>query len=128
MAKSLFRFNRRCSGLLLHPTSLPGGDLGAEAYAFADYLAKSGQRWWQMLPVTPPGPPPGNSPYRGDSAFAGSPWVIHVGASLSSRASVKQARRFREKRLRAAFEAFKDYAALKLFARANQQWLDDYAL
>ncbi|CAA9377739.1 MAG: GH77, partial [uncultured Phycisphaerae bacterium] len=60
-----FTFDRRSSGLILHPTSLPGpfgsGDLGREAYAFADFLAAAGQRWWQMLPVGPPGE--GNSPY-----------------------------------------------------------------
>jgi 4-alpha-glucanotransferase len=44
----------RASGILLHPTSLPGpfgiGDLGDEAYTFADFLAASGQRLWQLLP------------------------------------------------------------------------------
>src|SRR5215210_7348231 len=116
MAKSSFRFDRRSSGLLLHPTSLPGGDLGAEAYVFADYLAESGQRWWQMLPVTPPGPPPGNSPYSGDSAFAGSPWLIDVDATPPSNSTVMQSRKYREKRLREAFRTFDDSEALKDFA------------
>lgn len=64
----------RRSGLLLHPTSLPGGPigtLGAEARAFVDFLHASGQRAWQMLPVGP-----GRSPYMGLSAFAGNPLLI----------------------------------------------------
>ena len=68
----------RSSGVLLHPTSLPGphgsGDLGAEARAFVDFLAAAGQRWWQMLPVGPAGY--GESPYAAQSAFAGSPWLV----------------------------------------------------
>ena len=47
----------RASGLLLHPTSLPGpygiGDLGSEAYKFADFLAEAGQHLWQLLPLAP---------------------------------------------------------------------------
>jgi len=46
--------NQRTSGILLHPTSLsnryPIGDLGPAATAFADFMVRSGQRWWQMLP------------------------------------------------------------------------------
>ena len=42
------------SGVQLHPTSLPGGRLGPEAYAFVDWLADAGQTWWQMLPLGPP--------------------------------------------------------------------------
>jgi 4-alpha-glucanotransferase len=68
---------RRASGLLLHPTSLPGdhgsGDLGPAAHAFVDFLSQAGQAWWQMLPVGPPGAAPGFSPYSSTSAFAGSP-------------------------------------------------------
>jgi len=58
----------RSSGVLLHPTSLPGGRLGDEAYRFVDWLAAAGQSWWQILPLAPPGP--GASPYVGESAFA----------------------------------------------------------
>ena len=65
----------RASGVLLHPTSLPGrhgiGDLGAEAHAFVDFLAATGQRWWQILPLGPTGY--GNSPYQSTSSFAGNP-------------------------------------------------------
>src|SRR3954466_3516130 len=44
----------RTSGVLLHPTSLPSGRLGPEAYAWVDWLAEAGQSWWQMLPLGPP--------------------------------------------------------------------------
>src|SRR5437588_4319976 len=68
----------RASGILLHPTSLPGrygiGDLGPEAHAFVDFLAETGQRWWQILPLGPTGY--GNSPYQSHSSFAGNPFLI----------------------------------------------------
>ena len=68
----------RSSGILLHPTSLPGpfgiGDLGPEAYRFADFLAAAGQSLWQMLPLGPTGY--GDSPYAGYSAFAGNTLLI----------------------------------------------------
>ena len=57
---------KRASGILLHPTSLPGdygiGDLGSAAYRFVDFLTASGQTLWQILPLGPPGY--GNSPYQ----------------------------------------------------------------
>jgi 4-alpha-glucanotransferase len=58
----------RSSGVLLHPTSLPGGRLGDEAYRFVDWLAAAGQSWWQVLPLGPPDEH--GSPYRARSAFA----------------------------------------------------------
>lgn len=68
----------RGSGVLLHPTSLPGawgiGDLGPAAYQFVDFLKAAGQSWWQMLPLGPTGY--GNSPYMCFSAFAGNPLLI----------------------------------------------------
>src|SRR5437016_799784 len=68
----------RCAGVLLHPTSLPGpygiGDLGSEAFQFADFLAQSGQHLWQLLPLAPTGY--GDSPYQCFSAFAGNPLLI----------------------------------------------------
>ena len=68
----------RASGILLHPTSLPGrygiGDLGPEAHAFVDFLAETGQTWWQILPLGPIGY--GNSPYQSPSSFAGNPLLI----------------------------------------------------
>jgi 4-alpha-glucanotransferase len=45
---------RRSSGIVLHPTSLPGGRLGPEAYRFVDWLDAAGQSWWQVLPLGPP--------------------------------------------------------------------------
>src|SRR6266496_3274237 len=60
---------RRSSGLLLHPTSLPGGRFGEQAYRFVDWLAQAGQSWWQVLPLGPPDEY--GSPYRSPSAFAG---------------------------------------------------------
>ena len=60
----------RSSGVQLHPTSLPGGRLGAEAFAFVDWLAAAGQSWWQMLPLGPPDR--FGSPYKSRSAFAAS--------------------------------------------------------
>jgi len=68
----------RSSGILLHPTSLPGrfgiGDLGAEAHAFLEYLAGAGQSIWQVLPLGPTGY--GDSPYQLFSAFAGNPLLV----------------------------------------------------
>src|SRR5438093_11174850 len=68
----------RASGILLHPTSLPGrfgiGDRGDEAYRFADFLVASGQSLWQVLPLGPTGY--GDSPYACYSAFAGNALLI----------------------------------------------------
>jgi 4-alpha-glucanotransferase len=68
----------RAGGILLHPTSLPGpygiGDLGPQAYHFVDWLASTGCRLWQVLPLGPTGY--GDSPYQCFSAFAGNPYLI----------------------------------------------------
>ena len=68
----------RASGVLLHPTSLPGlyglGDLGPAAFEFIDLLASGRQRIWQVLPLGPTGY--GDSPYQCFSAFAGNPLLI----------------------------------------------------
>src|SRR5438046_8421088 len=68
----------RASGILLHPTSLPGshgiGDLGEGAYRFADFLVAAGQSLWQVLPLGPTGY--GDSPYACYSAFAGNTLLI----------------------------------------------------
>ena len=64
----------RSSGIFLHPTSLPGGRLGAEAYRFVDWLEAAGQSWWQVLPLGPPDEV--GSPYRSASAFAASPLLL----------------------------------------------------
>jgi 4-alpha-glucanotransferase len=59
----------RSTGVLLHPTSLPDGRLGAHARGFVDWLAAAGQSWWQVLPLGPPDE--FDSPYKAASAFAG---------------------------------------------------------
>jgi 4-alpha-glucanotransferase len=64
----------RSSGVQLHPTSLPGGRLGREAYEFADWLAEAGQSWWQVLPLGPPDRY--RSPYKSLSAFAAWPGLL----------------------------------------------------
>src|SRR2546425_6393090 len=70
----------RASGILLHPTSLPGrfgiGELGPEALRFVDFLAAAGQRLWQVLPLGPTGY--GDSPYQCFSAFAGNPLLVSL--------------------------------------------------
>ena len=68
----------RASGIILHPTSLPGpdgiGDLGPEAYRWVNFLADSGCHLWEVLPLGPTGY--GDSPYQCFSAFAGNPYLI----------------------------------------------------
>ncbi len=68
----------RASGILLHPTSLPGpygiGDIGPQAHRWLDFLAESGCSLWQVLPLGPTGY--GDSPYQCFSAFAGNPNII----------------------------------------------------
>ena len=70
--------SERASGILLHPTSLPGpfgiGDLGPEAYRWIDFLVATGTKFWQFLPLGPTGY--GDSPYQCFSAFAGNPYLI----------------------------------------------------
>ena len=72
---------QRASGILLHPTCLPSqygiGDLGESAYEFVDFLARSGQKLWQVLPLGPTGYE--HSPYTMNfSAFAGNPLLISL--------------------------------------------------
>lgn len=70
----------RSSGILLHPTSLPGpygiGELGTQARAFLDWLSAAGQHFWQVMPLGPTGY--GDSPYQAFSAFAGNPYLISL--------------------------------------------------
>jgi 4-alpha-glucanotransferase len=145
-------FSERCSGILLHPTSLPGphgvGDLGPQAHRFVDFLARAGQRYWQMLPVGPIGA--GASPYDSPSAFAGSPLLLSLevladrgllertelldpGLFQSSRkARYAAAARYRERRLRRAFARFESRESerheLSQFAEQQRDWLPDYCL
>ncbi|MGW8250950.1 MAG: 4-alpha-glucanotransferase, partial [Anaerolineales bacterium] len=68
----------RSSGVLLHPTSLPGsfgiGDIGPQAHRWIDFLSRTGCGLWQVLPLGPTGY--GDSPYQSFSAFAGNPYLI----------------------------------------------------
>ncbi len=76
---------RRSSGVLLHPTSLPGiwgiGDLGPAAHRFVDWLADAGQSVWQVLPLGPTGF--GDSPYGATSSFAGNPLLVSPDALIA---------------------------------------------
>jgi 4-alpha-glucanotransferase len=69
---------KRSSGVLFHPTSLPGrygiGDLGPQAYAWVDFLVQAGTGLWQILPLGPTGY--ADSPYQCFSAMAGNPYLI----------------------------------------------------
>jgi 4-alpha-glucanotransferase len=143
----------RSSGILLHPTSLPGpfgiGDLGPQAFAFADFLAAGGQTLWQMLPLGPTGY--GGSPYACYSAFAGNTLLISpdilVAESLleatdlnrdstfsDERVEFDQVHNFKAALLRKAYERYKQTTATALrvsfetFAQQSVDWLDDYAL
>jgi 4-alpha-glucanotransferase len=143
----------RRSGILLHPSSLPGahgiGDFGAGARRFVDWLAAAGQRAWQVLPLGTPGP--GNSPYMSDSAFAGSPLLIDL-EELAERGWLDRARldaappfapgatdyvaarRFKGDCLDAAACRFReaalpaDRAGFAAFRRDNAHWCEDHAL
>jgi len=143
----------RSSGILLHPTSLPGrfgiGDLGSEAYCFADFLHAAKQRVWQVLPLGPTGY--GDSPYQVFSAFAGNPLLISLESLaeeglLSSQdwsdvpnfpdAKVDYGAviHFKFPLLRQAFERFQSNTdpstrgAFQEFCQQQAAWLDDYAL
>ena len=71
---------QRASGILMAVSSLPGpygiGSLGRPAFDFVDFLARAGQKYWQILPLVPPGD--GASPYMSPSAFAGNPYFIDL--------------------------------------------------
>ncbi len=148
----------RASGILLHPTSLPGphgsGDLGPDARRFVDWLAEAGQTLWQILPLNPPGP--GNSPYMSPSVHAGNPllisleelardgWLDRQAIDAAARSALRpQARidfeaagRLRMTMLRqAASRFFEDTTATDAIRRefhawceSVRDWLDDYAL
>ncbi len=138
--------HERSSGILLHPTSLPGpygcGDLGREAHRFLEFLQAAGQRWWQMLPVAPVGY--GNSPYSALSAFAGNPLLISLDRLVeegllesvprprfpADRVDYARASAFRREQLRAAFARFgrAGRTAFRRFSEEQASWLDDFVL
>jgi len=140
----------RGSGIIMHIASLPGkygiGTFGKEAYEFCDFLKKSGQRYWQILPLGPTGF--GDSPYQSFSAFAGNPYLIdfdllnkdglleiedydsiNFGESVTD---INYGLIFKEKMkvLRKAYEnsKLKNIKNLKLFEEEEFYWLEDYAL
>src|SRR3954466_9231005 len=82
----------RSAGVQLHPTSLPSGRLGRDAYTFVDWLADAGQTWWQMLPLGPPDEH--GSPYKAASAFAAWPGLLE---KPRARVPASEAAAFRER-------------------------------
>jgi 4-alpha-glucanotransferase len=143
----------RSSGILLHVSSLPGrfgiGDFGPSAYQFADFLAETGQRVWQVLPLVPVGL--GYSPYSSPSTFAGNPLFISpdllVRDGLLTEEDVRDVPDFGQDRvdyarvieykyaiLERAFERFVSSASAELvadyelFVEQNMEWLDEYTL
>jgi len=143
----------RASGVLLHPTSLPGphgsGDFGPAAYHFVDWLVSGSQTLWQILPLGGIGA--GNSPYMSTSAFAGNlllvdlaelheqGWLdaddlIPTDELLAARVDYAAAAPYRMQRLSKAAGRFAADAGdaqrteFAAFCTAQRSWLDDYAL
>lgn len=144
----------RASGVLLHITSLPGkygiGSLGSEAYRFVDFLERTGQRYWQILPINPVSEGMGFSPYAAFSAFAGNHYFISfeklaekdwLPSNFFDNIPVNEYSSFvdfdfistlyKKKYLELynifIRQAYQDHDAFKLFCSENP-WLDDYAL
>ena len=142
--------DNRASGVLMHISSLPGktgiGTLGKSAYDFVDFLKKSGQTYWQILPICPTSY--GDSPYQSFSTFAGNPYFIDFemleedgyiknedycdidwGGSISY---VDYAKVYieRNKIFKVICNNFKKNPAsdYKDFCKEQKAWLDDYAL
>lgn len=145
-------FTVRSCGLLLHITSLPGphgiGDLGPTAYEFVDFLAASGQRYWQFLPLGPTEPIFGCSPYMGVSAMAGNPLMISLESLVADgllyaddlavpsefseyHVCFPQVIAFKTRLLEQAFLSFSVLDGSEDFERfcaEEAYWLDDYTL
>lgn len=144
---------KRSSGILLHVTSLPSkygiGDFGPGAYRFIDFLKKSGQRYWQILPLNPTDLALGNSPYASFSAFAGNPLFINPDALVqeglidkiektccedfcSDRVCYPSVISQKQKLLEKIFLynqfRIKENKEFQEFERENQDWLDDFSL
>jgi 4-alpha-glucanotransferase len=143
----------RASGILLHPTSLPGrfgiGDLGEAAYRFVDFLVESRQGYWQIMPLGPTSY--GDSPYQALSAFAGNPLLINLESLVEQHylapwdfdgapafpehyVDYGPVIDYKQHLLRLSYQNFKanagetQKAELAVFVEANRSWLDDYAL
>src|SRR3954466_12703783 len=99
----------RSAGVQLHPTSLPGGRLGTEAYRFVEWLASAGQRWWQMLPLGPPDRY--GSPYKSPSAFAAWPGLLEKPRGGGAGAGGGGGRRARARVSRAEEDEFRERQA-----------------
>jgi 4-alpha-glucanotransferase len=149
-AATVSLFRTRSSGVLLHPTSLPGphgcGDLGDAAHHFVDWLVSAGQSLWQMLPLNPVGP--GNSPYQSVSTFAGNPLLVDLPSLVERgwlgsvpdadfecpRTDYGRVAPWRMALLREAWRGFSrrggddDSTLLREFCRQQSHWLGDYAL
>ena len=147
MPKTPAIFQRRRAGVLMHLTSVPGphgiGDLGTQAFAFADWCAAAGLSLWQMLPIGPVGG--GDSPYSATSSFAAEPLLVSlepmVREGLLSRSRLKAprslgrgatdfaaARAFKFPRFAEAFETWRRKggmrsAAFRRFERQSRSWL-----
>lgn len=138
----------RESGILMHITSLPGpygvGTMGKEAFAFVDFLKEAGQRYWQILPLTPTGY--GDSPYQSCSTFAGNHYLIDleqlIAEGLLKRDEVEAVNwgsceekvdfgllyQSRLEVLELAYRRFQGGEAFEAFCRENSSWLPDFAL
>ncbi|NEQ32496.1 MAG: 4-alpha-glucanotransferase [Leptolyngbya sp. SIO4C5] len=139
----------RCSGVLLHPTSLPSqfgiGDLGQSAYEFIDFLERSGQKIWQILPLGPTGYE--HSPYTMNfSAFAGNPLLVSLeqlaaeglleadqleaiaADSDPTQVDFDRVIPHKTRYLRQAFTKFRPDADFQQFCQEQAYWLEDYVL
>ena len=138
----------RESGILMHITSLPGaygvGTLGKEAYRFVDFLKKSGQSYWQILPVTPTGY--GDSPYQSCSTYAGNHYLIDldilVKQGLLKKSEISKINWGENEQrvdfgklydhrlavLHLAYDRFQNQEELESFCKENETWLWDYAM
>ncbi len=146
------KFNRS-SGIILHPTSLPGpdgiGDLGPEAFLWVNFLADAGCSHWQVLPLGPTGY--GDSPYQCFSAFAGNPFLVSptllLDEHLLTREELADRPEFPAEKvlfgaviqwkltlLDRSYNRFKKTTAKVIkqefqdFLAAESSWLDDFAL
>ena len=145
--------NQRAAGILLDPSSLynryPIGDLGPAATAFADFMAESGQRWWQMLPIGPTGRE--DSPYQSSSAFAGNPLFLSPDLLMEQgflgrqdieflmsenegKVDYAAAAGLKARWLKKAFENYEkkkpgcSQSDFDAFAHAESYWLEDFSL
>lgn len=136
-------FDRRRAGLLLHPTSLPGGhgngDLGPDAYRFVEFMTACGFTVWQTLPL---GPPHDDlSPYSAQSVHAGNPRLIALEPPIKAGwlkpdqgpEAGEEGWAYRQRRLIEARRGFQErggpeQGAYEAFLHQHRRWLDDYAL